>query len=352
MPTCGGIEDRRAEQRPEDAAVGDRERAALEVGERQRAILGALGELADALLDLGERQPVGVAQHGHDQPLGGADGDADVEVVLEHHLVALDLGVDAREAAQRADRRLDEERRDPEADAVAVLEGLLVTLAQRHHGGHVHLVEGGEHRGGALRLDQPPGDRGAALRHAHAFLGAVALRMPAILGDRRHGLRLRRRRRCCRCCRRCRAGGRRLLDITPHHAAAVAASAHAGEIDGVGLGGLLRRRGRARRARVVVLLRRLGRPGSGGWCFRRRRGAADADSSRIPRTSPTFTSSPSWRSMRLSTPACGALTSTSILSVSSSTSGSPAATASPSLRSHLRDARVHDGLTDFGHEDI
>ncbi len=60
-----------------------------------------------------------------------------------------------------------------------------------------------------------------------------------------------------------------------------------------------------------------------------------AESSRIPSTSPTFTSSPSLRSMRLSTPACGALTSTSILSVSSSTSGSPAATASPSLRSHL-----------------
>ena len=54
-----------------------------------------------------------------------------------------------------------------------------------------------------------------------------------------------------------------------------------------------------------------------------------------PSTSPTFTSSPSLRSMRLSTPACGALTSRSILSVSSSTSGSPAATASPSLRSHL-----------------
>ena len=61
---------------------------------------------------------VGVAQHRHDQPFGRADGDADVVVVLEHHLVALDLGVEPRELAQRRDGRLDEERRDAEADAV------------------------------------------------------------------------------------------------------------------------------------------------------------------------------------------------------------------------------------------
>ena len=139
-----------------------------------------------------EGQPVGVAQHRHDQTLGRADGDADVVVVLQHHLVALDLGVDAWEAAQCPDRRLDEKRRDPEADAMPVLERLLVALAQRHHGGHVHLVEGGEHRRRALGLDEPPGNRGAALRHPHPFLGAVAVWMPAILDDGRDRLRLRR----------------------------------------------------------------------------------------------------------------------------------------------------------------
>ncbi len=43
---------------------------------------------------------VRVAQHRHDEPFGRADGDADVVVVLEHHLVALDFGVEARELAQ------------------------------------------------------------------------------------------------------------------------------------------------------------------------------------------------------------------------------------------------------------
>ena len=61
-----------------------------------------------------------------------------------------------------------------------------------------------------------------------------------------------------------------------------------------------------------------------GWSFA-------PSSSMTPSTSPIFTSSPSRRSIRASTPACGAPTSRSILSVSSSTSGSPADTRSPSF---------------------
>ena len=75
---------------------------------------------------------------------------------------------------QRRDRGLDEERRDAEADAVALLERFLLPLAQRHHRRHVHLVEGGEHGGGVLRLDQAARDRLAALGHAHARLAAAA----------------------------------------------------------------------------------------------------------------------------------------------------------------------------------
>ena len=69
---------------------------------------------------------------------------------------------------------------------MALLERLLVALAQRHHRRHVDLVEGRQHRRGALRLDQPLGDRGAALRHADALFGAIAFGTAAIFGDR-HG---------------------------------------------------------------------------------------------------------------------------------------------------------------------
>ena len=56
----------------------------------------------------------------------GADGHANVVVVLEHDLVALDLRVDLRERLERADRRLDEERGDADADAEFLGEGFLV----------------------------------------------------------------------------------------------------------------------------------------------------------------------------------------------------------------------------------
>ena len=116
-----------------------------------------LAKLADPPLDLGEAQAIGVAQHRHDQPFGGADRDADVVVVLEHHLVALDLGVDPRERlAARRSTALTKNEAMPRPTPWRSLNDCLVALAQRHHRRHVDFVEGGEHRGGALRLDQPP----------------------------------------------------------------------------------------------------------------------------------------------------------------------------------------------------
>ena len=55
------VQDRRREQRAVDAAVRDRERAALEVVHRDPVLARLLRELADLLLDLGERERVGVA---------------------------------------------------------------------------------------------------------------------------------------------------------------------------------------------------------------------------------------------------------------------------------------------------
>ena len=58
-------------------------------------LLGARGdEVGDRLLDFGEAQPLGVAQHGHDEALRAADGDADVVVVAIDDVVAADFGVE------------------------------------------------------------------------------------------------------------------------------------------------------------------------------------------------------------------------------------------------------------------
>src|SRR5215213_8963049 len=61
---------------------------------------------------------------------------------------------------------------------------------------------------------------------------------------------------------------------------------------------------------------------------------APVESPTTPSRSPTLTTSPSWRSIRPSTPSSGAVTSRFTLSVSSSTSVSPRLTASPSLFNH------------------
>ena len=55
--------------------------------------------------------------------------------------------------------RLDEERRDAEADAVCFLNASLRRSRSAMTARHVDLVEGREHRGGVLRFDQPPRDR-------------------------------------------------------------------------------------------------------------------------------------------------------------------------------------------------
>ena len=310
-----------------------------------------------------ERHAVGVAQHGHDEARAGADGDADVVVVLQHHLVALDLGVDAREPLERADGRLHEERRQPEVHAVRLLEGFLPARAQRLHGRHVHLVEGGEHGRGVLRLDQALGDRRAALGHADAFFGTV----PALRARRCRRPRVRRGaaglaagataaaprlRRRCRCRSRCLTAccplrGYMLLHVLPRDAAAVAAAGDLREIHAVFLGDLSGSRRRTRggrrsaalrpQARQVRRLRR--RCAQARWHLapdprtlrtRRTLRTAAAPVSITPSTSPTFTSSPSWRAIFESTPAdLGADLEIDLVGLELDQQ-SPAATASPS----------------------
>jgi hypothetical protein len=58
-------------------------------------------EPADFLLDVGNAHLVGIAHHRHHQALVGADGDADVAVVLVDDVGAVDLGIDRRDFLER-----------------------------------------------------------------------------------------------------------------------------------------------------------------------------------------------------------------------------------------------------------
>ena len=120
------------------------------------------------------RQLVGVAHHRHDEALVGADGDADVIVILVDEVGAVDLGVDRGNLLQRLNARFDEEAHEAKLGAMLFLEGVLVAGAQRHHFAHVDLVEGREHRRGVLRVLEAAGDGLTQLGHAHPFFaGAV-----------------------------------------------------------------------------------------------------------------------------------------------------------------------------------
>src|SRR5918992_1422366 len=170
------VEDRGRDQRAEDAAVGDRERPALQVLQGQLALAGLAREVPYRPLDVGEALFVRVAHHGDDEALLGVYGDADVVVVLEDQLVPLELGVYLGEGLQGAYCSLDEEAHKAELDAVALLELLLAAASQLYHGAHVRLVEGGEHRRRLLRLDEPPRDGLAPSRHPYPLLqGAAAV---------------------------------------------------------------------------------------------------------------------------------------------------------------------------------
>ena len=63
------------------------------------AVLRALAEIGDLLLDLGDRHLVGVAQDRHHEPARAADRDADVVVAVIDDVVAVDRRVDQRDTS-------------------------------------------------------------------------------------------------------------------------------------------------------------------------------------------------------------------------------------------------------------
>ena len=212
---------------------------------------------------------------------------------------------------------------------------------------HVHLVEGGEHGGGVLRLDQSAGDRGAALGHA---LARLRLRSPA-RARRRAAVPGARGRRVAAPAsvragvtplvpvRRCRAARRHhvlrharpdrwhaTLELRRRASSATLLRRRRGPRVG---GGSLACRGAGSR-RLRRAWRRVRRACGG----RRVAGAAAVDRARRALRRPSRPRLPAC-SIDASTPARSALTSRSIFSVSSSTSGSPALTLSPCFFSHF-----------------
>ena len=170
------IQDRRRQQRPVHATVRDREGAALHLLDGELAVSGAPAEVGDRLLYLGELHAVRLAHHRHDEALLGADGDADVVVVLVDDVRAVDLGIHGGDFPQGLDAGLHEEAHEAQLHAVALLEQVLVLVPDIHDGAHVHVVERGEHRRRVLRILEAARDGLPQTRHLHAFLARRVVR--------------------------------------------------------------------------------------------------------------------------------------------------------------------------------
>ena len=95
--------------------------------------------------------------------------------MLLNDLFAADFSVHVGKLVERAHHRLGEKRHEAQTDAVPLLKRLASASADGHDGRHVRLIEGGEHGGGALRFEQPAGDRLAASRHANPGFAALSV---------------------------------------------------------------------------------------------------------------------------------------------------------------------------------
>src|SRR5690606_35892240 len=91
------------------------------------------------------------------------------------HVIAINRGIDCREALQGFHRGFNKERHKTETRAVmALLENLLVLSTQIHKRLHVDFVEGCQHRSILLSLNQAARNTGPQAGHGHTFFWTLA----------------------------------------------------------------------------------------------------------------------------------------------------------------------------------
>ena len=226
-----------------------------------------------------------------------------------------------------------------------LLERVAVFGPQRHHRRHVHLVEGGQHRGGVLRLLQPRGDGAAQAGHLDPLLARLVLRAAAFAAGAGAGGRA----RAVQEVQHVALGDAAVLagagaDIARRDmlfSSMILAAAGNGACAATSAGGVAGRETGPSGARRRVARRRGGIAAGATPAFARGAapGRAGGRPSTSPSTAPTCDLGAFRRAIEHSTPAAGAFTSTVTLSVSSSTRGSSAATASPAASSSAPPSR-------------
>src|SRR5574343_238833 len=115
------IDDRCEVSAADAAQAGNSETGAGHVGRLQLAVAGQLGQLAGFLGDLEDALLVGVLDHRDDQAVGRVGRETDVEILLQHQVVAVERSVEFRILLQRLDASLDQEGQHGQFGAAALL---------------------------------------------------------------------------------------------------------------------------------------------------------------------------------------------------------------------------------------
>src|SRR5690606_6809373 len=84
------VDDGGGQHRTEHTTVGNGERTAGELFERQFAVTGPRAEVSDGLFDVGNGHLVGIAQNRHHQAAWAAHSDTDIKVTVVDDVFAID----------------------------------------------------------------------------------------------------------------------------------------------------------------------------------------------------------------------------------------------------------------------
>ena len=159
----GLIDDGDAEFVAEDSGIGEGKGGSADFVGGELFGAGAAGKVGDGAGEIGEAALFGFADSGHDEsPLEG-DGDAEIDAGVIVDGVVDERGVDDGVVAQGFDGGRSDEGHVRELDAVALLEGGALAIAETRDAGHVDFVDGVDVRADALALDHALGDDGAHL---------------------------------------------------------------------------------------------------------------------------------------------------------------------------------------------
>src|SRR5581483_10600768 len=159
------VNDGRAQQRPENAGVRDRERALFHFLGLEALGARPVREVVQLARNADHAQLIRVLDDRNDQAPVERDGDSNVVLLAVDHIVAGDRRIQRRELTQTVDRGLDDERHERETLTRGSLELRALFRADSRDSGEINLEYRRDVSRRAAREDHVVADQRAHLAH-------------------------------------------------------------------------------------------------------------------------------------------------------------------------------------------